>query len=237
MRRNAAQVLPVDGRSAGAIASSGLLRDPDAQVRLAAFLAVADQPPSEPIATAVAAALRAGVVRGDAWLLDAATAAAARNDAAFLKAIGARSAGGPAGLEVITIVNRVAEHWARGGPSDKVAALLAGLAGGEPTVNEAILRGLARGWPSGRAAVIDRAGEDGLKRLSTELSPSARVSLYGWWAGGETRRSTGSGPRWPSPFRRPRATKRSASRAALMPPDSSSSSRPKTPPPPDNCSS
>jgi uncharacterized protein len=184
VRRNAVQVLPVDGRSAAAIASSGLLRDPDAQVRLAAFLAVADQPPSEPVATAVAAALKAGVVQGDAWLLDAATAAAARNDAAFLKVIAARSEGRPAGAEVIRIVDRVAEHWARGVPSVQVAALLAGLPGGEPAVTEAILRGLARGWPSGRAAAIDRAGEDGLKRLSMELTPAARsqlVRLVGRW--------------------------------------------------------
>ena len=203
VRRNAVQVLPGDGRSAAAIASSGLLRDPDAHVRLAAFLAVADQPASEPVATAVAAALKAGVVQGDVWLIDAATAAAARNDAAFLKVIAARSEGRPAGAEVIRITDRVAEHWARGGPSDQIAALLAGLRGGEPAVTEAILRGLARGWPSGRAG---RRSIAPAKKRSNDCRRSCRqrraVSSSGWWAGGETRRSIDWAPRSPRPFRR-----------------------------------
>ena len=47
VRRNAVQVLPRDARSAGAVLAAGLLRDPDAQVRLAALLSLADQPPSD----------------------------------------------------------------------------------------------------------------------------------------------------------------------------------------------
>ena len=83
-----------------AILSAGLLTDPDPQVRLAALLALADQPPSDEAAKAVADVLRGGLAGDDHWLADAATAAAARNDRAFLKAIaatGARpTAGGPA---------------------------------------------------------------------------------------------------------------------------------------------
>jgi putative heme-binding domain-containing protein len=161
-----------------------LLRDSDAQVRLAAFLGLADQPPTDLAAAALARALRAGVVRGDAWLADAATAAAARNDAPFLKTLAARSAAGPAGPETLEIAAIVAEHWARGGPTDKVGALLASLSGGEPAVNESILRGLARGWPKGRPAVVDQATEAVLKQLTLESTAVGRaqlVRLAGLW--------------------------------------------------------
>ncbi len=183
VRRNAIQVLPRESRSASAIVSAGLLRDPDAQVRMAAFLGLADQPASGEAGVAVVAALRGGMVAGDVWLPDAATAAAARNDAAFLKALAARGAK-PAGAEIIAIASRVAEHWARGGPASEAQGLLASLPGGEPAVNEAIIRGLARGWPKDKPAKLDRDGEDALKRLAVELNPAARaqlVRLAGAW--------------------------------------------------------
>ena len=50
------------------------------------------------------AALRGGAVGGDVWLPEAATSAAARNDAAFLKALAARGEK-PAGPELIAIAD------------------------------------------------------------------------------------------------------------------------------------
>ena len=76
VRRNAVQVLPRDARSASAVLAAGLLRDPDPQVRLAALLSLADQPPSDEAGAAVALALRGGLATNDQWLADAATAAA-----------------------------------------------------------------------------------------------------------------------------------------------------------------
>jgi len=184
VRRNAAQVMPGDARSATALLSTGLVRDPDAQVRLAALLALADQPPSPDVARELASLLRGGMVRGDRWLADAATAAAARNDLSFLKALAARQGDRPAGPEVLEIAGRVAEHWARGGPSDQAGDLLAALAGGEPSVNEAIIRSLANGWPKDRQARVDAATEDVLTRLTKELTAPARgqlVRLAGLW--------------------------------------------------------
>ena len=122
VRRNAVQVLPRDARSASAIVAAGLLRDPDAQVRLAAFLGLADQPATDEAAAALVAALRGGAVAGDVWLAEAATAAAARNDAAFLKALAARGEKRRPGPELIAIATRVAEHWARGGPVSELRA-------------------------------------------------------------------------------------------------------------------
>ncbi len=183
VRRNAVQVLPHDERSSSAILKAGLLRDPDAQVRLAALLSLADQPASEEVATALVAALRAGAVGEDRWLADAATAAAAKNDTAFLKAMAAKN-DRPAGAPVLAIVLRVAEHWARSAPGDSVGGVLAALPGGEPAVTEAIIRGSVRGWPKGKPAKIDQTAEIVLKKLSAELNPSARgqlVRLVGLW--------------------------------------------------------
>ncbi len=50
VRRNAVQVMPRNARSSGAILAAGLLNDPDAQVRLAALLYLADSVPAEPVA-------------------------------------------------------------------------------------------------------------------------------------------------------------------------------------------
>ncbi len=130
VRRNAIQVLPVEPVSAQAIVKAGLLQDSDAQVRLAAFLGLADQPATDEAAKAVVAALRGGAVAGDVWLPEAATAAAARNDEAFLKSLAAHGEK-PAGPELIAIATRVAEHWARGGPVDGAQGLLASMAGGD----------------------------------------------------------------------------------------------------------
>jgi uncharacterized protein len=183
VRRNAAQVLPADPRSASALLAAGLLSDPDPQVRLAALLSLTDLPPADQVATALAVALRGGLAKGDQWLADAATAAAAKNSDAFLKAL-AKKDQKPAGTEVLAIADHVAEHWARGGPSESAGALLAALSAGEPAVDEAILRGAVRGWPKGRPATFDGSMSDTLKRLTVELNPAARahlVRLVGLW--------------------------------------------------------
>jgi putative membrane-bound dehydrogenase-like protein len=183
VRRNAAQVLPCAASSAAAVLTAGLMRDPDPQVRLAAFLCLADQPASDDVAAAVATAVRGGIAQGDHWMADATMAAAARNDTGSLKAL-ARKGQEPAGFAALTIADRVAEHWARGGPSEAIGSLLAALVGGEPAMNESILRGMVRGWPKDRPARVDAALGDTLKQLTVESTPAARtqlVRLVGLW--------------------------------------------------------
>jgi putative membrane-bound dehydrogenase-like protein len=181
VRRNAVQVLPRGDRSAGAVLSAGLLADTDPQVRLAALLALADQPPSDEAGKALADALRQGLARNDRWLADAATSAAAHNDRSFLRAMAAAAGGRPAGArpgpEVLRVVERVAEHWARGGPVDQAAGLLASLRGGDAAVDEALFRGMARGWPKGRPARLDRETAEAVKGLALELPAAARGQL------------------------------------------------------------
>jgi len=112
VRRNAVQVLPRTGESVRALLGSGLLKDEDPQVRLAALLALADLPPSPvatggspvarpatgepPVATtkgvadSLLVALEDGTLLQDRWLTDALTSAAAKHHADFLPGLARR---------------------------------------------------------------------------------------------------------------------------------------------------
>ncbi|HEX7901204.1 MAG TPA: PVC-type heme-binding CxxCH protein [Planctomycetota bacterium] len=86
LRRNALQVAKDVPLS--------LLADPDAQVRLAALLALSEREPSKEAGEAVFDFLQKPENAEDKWLPDAATAAAARHDAGFLgAALGAMKGG------------------------------------------------------------------------------------------------------------------------------------------------
>jgi putative membrane-bound dehydrogenase-like protein len=87
VRRAAVMTLPRDQRSLEAILDAGVVNDADAQVRLAALLAVSEMPPAERAGRAVFAMLQEPRNAEDRWIADAATSAAARNDAAFLQAV------------------------------------------------------------------------------------------------------------------------------------------------------
>jgi putative heme-binding domain-containing protein len=64
-----------------------LLKDPDAQVRLATMLAVSEMPADSAVGSQIAESLLAKDVSWDRWLRDGATCAAARNDLSFLLAV------------------------------------------------------------------------------------------------------------------------------------------------------
>ena len=76
-----------------------MLEDPDASVRLAALLALAESPPSESAGAAVHAFLLNPANAGDLWLREAAAMAAAQHASGFLAAARAAADGGPAGAE------------------------------------------------------------------------------------------------------------------------------------------
>ncbi|MEE2706751.1 MAG: PVC-type heme-binding CxxCH protein [Planctomycetota bacterium] len=93
VRRNAAQVVPPSHEATTAILAAGLLEDKDAQVRLAAFLALAEMPRSSVAGAAIFDAIRQDSNANDRWIPDAATIAAAKHDAGFLKAVLASTTG------------------------------------------------------------------------------------------------------------------------------------------------
>ena len=78
-----AQAAP-QGASGAAILQAGLLQDPDLHTRLAAILALAEQPASPEIGRALYAASRDATNTGDRWLSRALYIAASRHKDAFL---------------------------------------------------------------------------------------------------------------------------------------------------------
>jgi putative membrane-bound dehydrogenase-like protein len=85
VRRAALMTLPRDEASLKTILPA--LSDSDPQVRMAALLALSESPASDDAARQIFAMLPQPENSSDRWIPDAAIAAAARNDAAFLKAV------------------------------------------------------------------------------------------------------------------------------------------------------
>jgi len=180
VRRNALLVADRGSRDAvAAILGGKLLDDADAQVRLAALLVLSETPYSDAAGEAVAAAIASGKLTGDRWLVDAATAAAAKHDRAFFRSIAVAKLGEDEARLAAAISSRVAEHHARGGPAETVGALLSSLPKADRRVADAIVGGLAKGWPKGKPASLDPASESAMVGLAQDLGPAARTQLVG----------------------------------------------------------
>ena len=180
VRRNALQVLPRNESSRKAILAARSAFDTDPHVRMTALLALSEMPRSDDAAAVIAEFVDRGGLDQDRWLGDAATAAAAAHDFAFLKAIAARSreAQRPLNPAALEVVRRVAEHHARGGPAESAGALLAALAEADPRVLGTIVTGLATGWPTDRPARLSGTEEDVLGTLLSRIPSESRTSLF-----------------------------------------------------------
>ena len=145
VRRNALKVLPKSQAGIASILGANVLRDEDAQVRLAALLALADSPADAAVARAVSSFLAEGDNGSDRWLREAASMAAAKNASNFLKEalLGGKSEP-PAGMT--EVVQRVASHFAAGPEAIEVAGLLRLTKNTDGQVLQALLDGLVAGW-------------------------------------------------------------------------------------------
>ncbi len=174
VRRNAVQVLPKTLSSVTAVLNAGLTQDPDALVRLAALLALADLPPAQAAGEAIVEVLGDPANANDRWIPDAATCAAAKNSDSFLQALTATK---PPSEKLLAVSTIVAEHHARGGPADSIGALIARLTGADARIADAVVRGLAKGWPTGQAPQLSERIEQDLERLAALLPPERRGLL------------------------------------------------------------
>ena len=172
VRRNAVQVLPRTVNSVAAVLDAGLTDDPNMQVRLLAVLALADLPPTPAAGKAIADVLARPENARDRWLPEAATVAAANNDAFFLRAVGSA----PPSPKTATVAAAVAEHLARGEPTD-VTGVLTGLTTADPVIVDAVLRGLAAGWPTDRTFPLDDETEAAIAALGEALPLERRAVL------------------------------------------------------------
>jgi putative membrane-bound dehydrogenase-like protein len=175
VRRNALAVIRPSAGAVNAIYESGVLSDPDPQVRLAALLALSEMPSMWRAGNAVAELLNKKENLDDRWIPHAAVCAAAAHDVYFLKAVAAeKTAPAPRALTAIGIV---AEHYGRGAPTQTAGSVIAALADAPADVAETIIAGLAKGWPKGKAADLNEDTEKAVARLVVRLSPGAKGSL------------------------------------------------------------
>jgi putative membrane-bound dehydrogenase-like protein len=175
VRRAAVMVRPPDESRRDALLSNKLLEDADAQVRMAALLALSEMPASDVAGSAVFAALQDPRNSEDRWITDAATCAAARNDSAFLKAAIA-SGSEPAGV-VASVLRIVTTHYAQRGPIESIVPTLAALKDASPSLATAVLDGLMSGWPQEKAPSLSSADKQTLTALRESLPESARDRL------------------------------------------------------------
>ena len=149
VRRNAIAVLPGNESTLTLLLDRALLADPDAQVRLAALLAMSEVRPSAAAGHAVAQFLNDPANQADRWLLDAAIAAGAAHDYHLLQSIAADRDNWPCQPRQ-TVLAVVSQHYARGAPADSVVSLVSALVDAHPTVAATVVDGLASGWPKDR---------------------------------------------------------------------------------------
>jgi putative membrane-bound dehydrogenase-like protein len=179
VRRAGLGVLPRDAAGAKSLLDARLLEDPDAQVRLAAFLAVADMPEQDALGAATFAALRQEPNAGDRWIPHAATSAGAKHHRGFLKAATSPAVRGMAQAfpdSVLEAVRVVSAHHATVDSASGLATALA-LKTAPAVVAAPILDGLTAGWPAGKTPTISADDEKRLQALALGLSDSARGSL------------------------------------------------------------
>jgi len=174
VRRVAVTVLPRTDKGTAALLYSGCLNDSESQVRLAALLALAEMPASRHAAAALSSV--ATEQNLDSWTSDAVTAAAARHDIHFLQLAGTSQTPQPWPAAALQSAAIVAEHYARGAPTDSIATIIKASATATLSLQEAILTGLAKGWPKDKPVSLDDASETTLVNLVTKASPGARAS-------------------------------------------------------------
>lgn len=182
VRRTAALALPSTSESVQQIIDAGLLVDDVPHVRLAALTAMADtqsdkasnidQVSQNRAGDALVSALVDSLMAKDRWLPDALTSAAARNDLAFLKAAATKRFDTELDKRALSIIERVAEHFARGDNVKSLETLLASLGATQPQVASAIIGGLSKGLAEDRRPDLTRGLEDSLAKLF-ETSDSA----------------------------------------------------------------
>jgi len=141
---------------------------------MAAALALAEMPPIDGAGPALLAVLKKDENARDPWFPHALTAAAARNDATFLKAVLADPRPTDAVSKPLRIVTG---HYALRAPVDSVVATVLALGGASPAVATPLLDGLTSNWPRGTAPNFLPDDEAKLNVLLTSLPNDARSSL------------------------------------------------------------
>ncbi len=186
-RRTAALSLPASPESLKQIVQAGLLLDSEPLVRLAACTAISDaavvlsagndRPENSELSKQLVRSLLDETTAKDRWLPDAITSSAAGCDFEFLTAIASFKPDAPVGRHVQLVVERVAEHYARGGELRNLESLLTSLSAASPEVSAAVIGGISEGLPENRRPALTDGIEQSLVALfdSSDASGKLRV--------------------------------------------------------------
>ncbi len=174
VRMNALKALPRDSGTLVKLAGSKVIDDPAPLVRLAVLEALGEWPSSPEAAAVVTTMLADPRTLADPVLADAATAAAAVQSAGVLPSLLAAIPAITPAMEKpssarLALVERVAEHVARGADAAAVSALIVRVPEAPQPVAVAALTGLARGWPKGTPAALGPDGDAALVKLVDAL--------------------------------------------------------------------
>ncbi len=184
VRSSAAVSLPPTSESVEAIVTANLLLDAQPQVRLAACLALADAAPTAVAGKSLFETLVSAESTADRWVPDAITAAAARNDLAFLRACAESTSHANLNETALAVIQRVAEHFARGENVEALESLLTSLAGTQPSIATAIIGGLSKGMSEERRPKLTASLEDALVKLHEHSDQAGKlrvITLAGRW--------------------------------------------------------
>ncbi|MSR66449.1 MAG: c-type cytochrome, partial [Pedosphaera sp.] len=193
VRLNAVRVLPRNSVVTDALLDAGLLADSDRQVRLQTLLALSESPANDRAGEAVLICLQQPENAADRWLPDAATAAAARHDSAFIRSVLARSQSQgrePAAIAPPSTANLVPnssfEQLQNGIPAGWKKATYAGQAEFEVDLTVA---------HSGKNSlkITSKDGSDASWALQLTVKPNRRYRLSAWVRTREFKRNTGLG--------------------------------------------
>lgn len=181
VRRNALMVLPKDKTSSVAILDSGVLNDSNAQVRLAALLALADQTSDAAAGEAIAKMSQDTAVMNDRWLADAVTAAAATHAIGFLQFVSVLEENTQAdSLPERThgAIRIVSEHIARGRPdAASIEGILAALEKADAQVAGEMITGLSAGWPNDYQPKLSDTQQNKLLTLLERMATGNKAQL------------------------------------------------------------
>ena len=197
VRRNAIQALPPLKESVEWLLASKVLNDSDAQVRLAAILALADQTEHADAGAAIAGLVRNAGYSSDRWIADALTSAAAMHAVSFLASLADAGAGQgeTLGGTALPTADIVAEHIARSRPTaEAVITLVASLKNADPQLAQTVLAGLNRGWPRDHSISLSAEQDQTLVALLNSVPDSAKgllVRLGSQWGSKELKKHVG----------------------------------------------
>jgi hypothetical protein len=160
VRMNAVKALPRDAGTLVKLAGSSVIDDPAPLVRLAVLEALGEWSSSPEAAAIVTKMLADPRTLADPVLADAATSAAAVQAAGVLPTLlSAQPTNDKPSPAQLALIERIAEHVARGAAGSAVADVLVRLPESSQSVAVAALAGLARGWPrkTPRGATVSSA--------------------------------------------------------------------------------